>query len=120
MMVQKEKRQHLFQIRMTDSEMRQIRQRMERYGVNNLSAYIRAMALNGFMIKLDLPEIRELIFLLRNMTNNLNQIAQRVNSGGTVYETELDEIKENQQLLWKTMKESLAKLTAAEMKEDST
>ena len=87
--------------------MNRIIERMKANEINNLSEYIRRMALTGYVLKLDLPEIRELIFLLRNMTNNLNQLTKRVNSGGTVYETELTELNENQKELWNLLRQIL-------------
>jgi len=44
------------------------------------------------------------------MTNNLNQIAKRLNSGGSIYETEIDEILDNQKTLWLVMKQILTRL----------
>lgn len=72
-----------------------------------MSAYFRSMGLNGYILKLDLSEIRELISLLRNMTNNLNQLTKRVNSGGSLYETELAELNDNQKELWNLLKQIL-------------
>lgn len=54
-------------------------------GVQNMSAYIRKMAANGYIVKLDLPELGECSKLLRSAANNLNQIARHVNSGGSIY-----------------------------------
>lgn len=51
-----------------------------------------------------------MIRLLGNMTNNINQLTKRVNAGGSIYETELDEIKDNQQILWEMLKQILDKL----------
>lgn len=56
-------------------------------GIRNKSAYMRALALNGYILKLDMPQIREMLRLLGNMTNNLNQIAKRLNAHGNLYET---------------------------------
>lgn len=106
-----EKRLRLIQIRMTDSEINLIKKKMKAIGMQNLSAYIRTVAMNGYVLNPDFSEVKELIPSLRNMTNNINQIAQRVNAGGTVYETELDEIKDNQQTIWNTLKSLLKKLT---------
>lgn len=83
---------------------------MKNAGVINQSAFIRAMVLGGYVLHLDLPEIRELIRLLEIITNNINQIAKRENAGGHIYETELDEIKENQNQLWQLLRKNLTKL----------
>ena len=73
-----------------------IQQKMKALGITNQSAFIRAMTLNGYVLKLDLPELHQTVRLMGSMSNNVNQIARRLHEGGSVYETEIDEIKENQ------------------------
>lgn len=77
-------------------------------GIRNKSAYMRALALNGYILKLDMPQIREMLRLLGNMTNNLNQIAKRLNAHGNLYETEIEEIQQKQDELWKMMHQLLS------------
>lgn len=96
----------------TEQEMTLIQEKMKRLGIKNQSAFLRTMALNGYMFKLELPEIREMTRLLGNMTSNLNQLTKRIHEGGNLYETELDEIKDNQLELWKMLKEILHRLDA--------
>ena len=79
-MAEKEKRLVQHNFRTTESEARIMRKKMDALGITNESAYMRALALNGYILKLDLPQIREMIRLLSNMTNNLNQIARVANS----------------------------------------
>ena len=94
----------------SDAELQTLQEKMKRLGIRNQSAFLRSMALNGYILRLDLPEIRELTRLLSNMTGNINQIAKRENAGGYIYETELYEIQENQQQLWKIMRQILTRL----------
>ena len=96
MMASKEKREIQHNFKTTEAEDSVIRQKMKAFGITNQSVYLRAMAIKGYLLKVNLPEIRELIRLLKNLTNNVNQIARRLHEGGSVYETEIDEIKENQ------------------------
>lgn len=110
METEKENRSVRFTIRLTESEARQLQKKMDLLGITNTAAYLRAMALNGYILRIDLPEIREMLRLLGNMTNNLNQIARRMNSGGLIYETEIDEIRESQQELWTMMNRLLTRL----------
>ena len=110
MSMPKERREIMLNFKATESEVQSIQKKMSSAGIKNMSAYIRAMVLNGYMIKLDIPQIREMLRLLSNMTNNLNQIARRVNSYGSIYETELDEIKQTQNELWSLMKQILTHL----------
>ena len=99
-----------FTIRLTESEARLLQKKMHLLGITNTAAYLRVMALNGYMLRVDLPEIREMIRLLGNMTNNLNQIARRMNSGGSIYETEIDEMRDKQHELWAMIQRLLTRL----------
>ena len=61
-------------------------------GIRNMSGYIRKMCIDGYTVNLQIPELTECAKLLRYISNNVNQIARRVNSGGGVYPDEVDEI----------------------------
>ena len=62
------------------------------------------LALDGLVVKLDVPELKEMISLLRYSGNNINQIAVRVNSTGNVYADDIAEIKEGQDKIWQQLK----------------
>ena len=66
--------------RVTPEERALIDKRMEQADTINMAAYLRKMAIDGYVVKLDLPELRDMISLLRRTSNNFNQIARRVNS----------------------------------------
>ena len=78
--------------KVTDKERALIERKMELAGVRNMSAYIRKMCIDGYTINLQIKELDECAKLLRHTSNNVNQIARRVNSGGGVYPDEVDEI----------------------------
>ena len=63
-------------------ELELIRQKMQQYGTENLSAYLRKMALDGYVVQLDLPELKELVSLMRYSSNNLNQLTRKVHETG--------------------------------------
>ena len=97
----------------TPDEKAQIEQKMSELGTENLSAYLRKMAIDGRILKLDLPELRELLSLMRRYSGNINQIAKRVNSTGRVYAADLEDIQSSQAALWQAIRDlvlSLAKL----------
>lgn len=73
---------------------------MKLYGCENLSAYLRKMAIDGYVINLNISEISELISLLRRVNNNINQIAKKVNSTDRIYMSELEEIQNHQADIW--------------------
>ena len=74
-----------------------IHQKMKNAGVKNKSGFFRAMVLNGYLLRLDLPELREASRQMSILSNNVNQIAKRMNEHGSIYETEIDEILEKQE-----------------------
>ena len=71
------KREHRLFIRVTDEERNRILDKMYGMGIHSLSAYIRKMALDGYCLNLDLPQLRRMAYLLQNCSNNLNQVAKR-------------------------------------------
>lgn len=83
--------------------------KMANMGIKNRSAFLRKMALDGYIVNLDMDDIHEMIRLLRNTTNNLNQIA-KANSDGTIYGAEISSMLEKQDEVWETLKEILARL----------
>ena len=98
-MMAKEKRLIQHNFKTTVAEDAVIQQKMKAFGLTNQSAYVRTMALKGYLLKVNLPEIREMIRLLKNLTNNVNQIARRMNEHGSIYETEMDDIADRQKEL---------------------
>ena len=69
-------------IRMTQEELQAIQKKMELFGTTNFSAFVRKMAIDGYVVKLELPELKELVSLLRYSSNNLNQLTKRVHESG--------------------------------------
>ena len=80
--------------KLTPEERKLIEQKMELAGIHNMSGYIRKMCIDGYTVSLKIPELAECSKYLRAASNNLNQIARRVNSGGGYYPDEIDEISE--------------------------
>ena len=79
-MVTKEKRLIQHNFKTTVAEDAVIQQKMKAFGLTNQSAYVRTMALKGYLLKVNLPEIREMIRLLKNLTNNVDRKSTRLNS----------------------------------------
>ena len=98
-------------VRLTEEEHRLLKEKMARIGVTNQEAFLRKMALDGLVIKLDLPELKQMISLLRYTSNNINQIAKRLNESGRTYDTDLAEILEKQKQLWQLANDILMKLS---------
>ena len=84
----------------SEQELNLIKEHMKLIGVKNLSAYLRKMAVDGYIIHLDMSEIKELIRLLRICSNNLNQYAKRANETGSIYGDDIENIKERLEEIW--------------------
>ena len=97
--------------RVSKAEKEWIEKKMEAAGVINREAYLRKMAIDGCILKLALPELKDLISLMRRMSNNINQIAKRMKGTGRAYETDIQEIIQNQERLWDGIRELLSRLT---------
>ena len=69
------------------------------------------MAIDGYVLKLDMAEMKEMVLLLRRMSSNINQIAKRANETGRVYDADLEEIQNQQEELWSAMREVLQKFS---------
>ena len=71
-----------------------IETKMAQLGTTNTAAYLRKMAIDGYVVNLDLPELRELVSLLRRSSNNLNQLTRRVHETHRIYDADLAGLRE--------------------------
>lgn len=98
--------------RCTPEERAMIDKRMAQAGTMNMAAYLRKMAIDGYVVKLELPELREAVSVFRREGNNINQISKRVNSTGRVYDVDVREVKEALDRQWVAMNAVLEKLAS--------
>ena len=80
-------------------EVERIHEKMDELGIRSMGAYLRKMALDGYVVKLDLPELKELVSLMRRSSNNLNQLTRKVHETGRVYDADLEDISQQQEKL---------------------
>ena len=99
-------------LRVTRKEAERIRKRMKQAGVKNKSAFIRKMAADGFIVKLDLKDVKELTRLLRICSNNLNQYAKVANALGHIHEADIRDLRTRLDELLAMTKEIMRKLAA--------
>ena len=83
----------------TEDELAAIHARMAEAGISNTGAYVRKMALNGYILHVDLAPVKELVSLQRRCSNNLNQVAVHANTYG-VYPEEIDGLRRDYEKLW--------------------
>ena len=98
--MQKLKRNINVGFRVTEEEQAMIRRRQSQTGITNLRAYLLKMAIDGRVINIELTSVNECSKLLRNVSNNVNQIAKRVNETGNIYAADMDDIKARLDDVW--------------------
>ena len=96
----KRKREVQLNFRVSPEELALIEQKMVQLGTTNREAYLRKMALDGYVVRLELPELKELVSLMRYSSNNLNQLTRRVHETGRIYDADLEDISQRQEALW--------------------
>ena len=106
------KRNIVIRFRVTPEEREMIESKMAQFGTTNMAAYLRKISIDGYVVRLDLPELREMVSLLRRSSNNLNQIAKRVNETSRIYDADIDCLKENQEKIWSAANGILTRLAS--------
>ena len=106
----KRKRAVQLNFRVSPEELALIEQKMAQLGTTNREAYLRKMALDGYVVRLELPELKELVSLMRYSSNNLNQLARRAHETGRIYDADLEDISRRQEALWDGVHQVLTQL----------
>ena len=106
----KRKREVQLNFRVSPEELALIEQKMAQLGAANREAYLRKMALDGYVVRLELPELKELVSLMRYSSNNLNQLARRAHETGRIYDADLEDISRRQEALWDGVHQVLTQL----------
>ena len=106
----KRKRDVQLNFRVSPEELAMIEQKMAQLGTKNREAYLRKMALDGYVVRLELPELKELVSLMRYSSNNLNQLTRRVHETGRIYDADLEDISQRQEALWDGVHKVLTQL----------
>lgn len=104
------KREVQLNFRVSPEELALIEQKMAQLGTKNREAYLRKMALDGYVVRLELPELKELVSLMRYSSNNLNQLARRAHETGRIYDADLEDITRRQEALWDGVHQVLTQL----------
>ena len=107
-----EQRDQQLHFRVSKAELERIRNKMEELGILSVGAYLRKMALDGYAVKLDLPELRRMAYMLQMCSNNLNQYAKRANESGRVYQTDIEDLRARLNELIGLAKQVLGQLAA--------
>ena len=101
-------------IKVSPRELQAIRERMESVGIQNLSAYMLKMAMNGFIIQLDMSDMKDVLRLMKINSNNLNQYAKKANETGSIYKEDIKELMATHKELLQMLGEILERLGSIE------
>ena len=94
-------------VKFKPEEVEILHNRMKEVGIQNMSAFIRKMALNGYMIIPEWPELKGVLSLHSRISNNLNQYAKKANETGNIYREDIAELKEMHAEQTKLLKKTL-------------
>ena len=106
-----DRRDQQLHFRVSKAELERIRNKMEASGILSIGSYLRKMALDGYCLHLDLPQLRRMADLLQMCSNNLNQYAKVANENGQIYTADLEDLRARLDELISVSKQILAKLT---------
>lgn len=91
-------------IMVTDYEYQQIITRKEKAGSPSLREYIVEAAINGFLINVDYSDLKSLAYEINKIGTNINQIAHKINAENVVYKSQMEEIQEDINMIWKMLR----------------
>ena len=94
------------EFRVTEQERQLIQKKMEQLGTKNMGAYLHKMAIDGYIIKVDYTEQKNLAAAVSQVAGNINQICRRINQTGHFYEDDIVELKAKQCEIWELLKQS--------------
>ena len=86
-----------------------IDRKMAMLGATNLRAYLRKMAVDGYVVQLDMSAVVELVKLLRSISNNVNQIAKWCNSTHNLYAQDVEDLRKGYTEVWHGINDLLKK-----------
>ena len=103
------KRTVQIKFRVTEEERALLEQKMKLVPTRNMEAYLRKMAIDGYIIQIDHADIKAMTAEIQKIGVNINQIARRVNAAGSVYQEDIEEIKGVLAEIWRLQRLSLLK-----------
>lgn len=92
----------------TEDEAATIKKRAKQIGTSNKSAYLRKMALNGYIINVDYTDIKANTAQLQRIGNNINQIVKRMHQTGSLYMADVSEVKDILKKIWQTQRKLIS------------
>ena len=103
------KRTVQIKFRVTEEERALIEKKMKLVPTRNMEAYLRKMAIDGYIIQIDHADIKAMTAEIQKIGVNVNQIAKRVNATGTLYAQDIEDIKGAMAEIWQLQRSILSK-----------
>ncbi len=97
-------------VMVTEEEKQIIEEKSRVAGFRSTGAYIRKIAIDGRIFKIDHTPLQDISSQMTRISTNINQIAKRVNSTDNIYKDDVTELKEMTDELWRSLKSILSKL----------
>ena len=97
-------------LRLSEAERSLIAEKMKAANIRNREAYLRKMAMDGYVLRLDFADVRRMVWLLSNATNNLNQVAKRANETWSIHAADVRTLREDYEKLWGVARDVMKKL----------
>ncbi len=105
------KRDKQLKIWVSQEELDMIHQKMAEFGTSNMGAFVRKMVIDGYIVKLDIPELREILHQLGPIGNNVNQMARKLNAGGSIYREDIAEVNAKLDAIYTQLEKILKRLS---------
>ena len=88
----------------SENEHRLIKAKMEQLGTKNMGAYLRKMAIDGYIVTTDSTPLKKQYEEMHKIGVNINQIAKKVNTNGDLYPEEMKELKGMVKEIWRILR----------------
>ena len=103
-------RKHSLHLYLNDAENELLEEKFKQSKIKSKSEFIRRLIIDGYIIEVNFSELNRYNFLLSNISNNINQIAHRINETRSIYKSDIDSVKEEVDKLWQQQKSMLSSL----------
>ena len=103
-------RKHSLHLYLNDAENELLEEKFKQSKIKSKSEFIRRLIIDGYIIEVNFSELNRYNFLLSNISNNINQIAHRINETRSIYKSDIDSVKEEMDKLWQQQKSMLSSL----------
>lgn len=99
------------QVRVSSADKDKIMDRMRKAGITNLTAYMKKMAIDGYIILLDMSDVKEVLEMLHVNGLVLRELLEKAETSEVIPEADIALLKEQQEKIWKTMQQILVRLS---------